>query len=437
MTAIGPQSQFRRSPPYATCIDRCRAVPHDAFTTPNSHRGARRACRAAAGRRRGGAGAALVARLPRQSVQPRRALAAGPIRSTGEPGAGGADRPRRISVRLDRMESALRQLTGTIEQLQYRNQQLEMQLKRMQDDTEYRFQQLGSKGGLPAGAAPRAMPPPGPVNAPPAAMPGSRSDVFDPAQHPNAPGAPRVLGNEAVVAAPEPNADNEAAGRRSGRPRRRRSARSLDARRRCAGAAECRRSPMQVRCRRRRLPPPRRATPAPPARSWRRCRRRPRRRTNTTWPTAMCCTRTTRWPSRPSAISCANIRTNSWCRTRNIGWARACSSASAIATRRKSFLAVSTKYETLRQGAGRAAAARPVAGRAQSEGSGLRHAGRSRTQISARLGEREARRRAGTKACALLRLRQSRQRKPKRFSPILAICPHWCWRFPAGRIRPR
>ena len=34
------------------------------------------------------------------------------------------------------MESALRQLTGTIEQLQYRNQQLESQLKRMQDDCQ-------------------------------------------------------------------------------------------------------------------------------------------------------------------------------------------------------------------------------------------------------------------------------------------------------------
>src|ERR1700730_12603460 len=44
--------------------------------------------------------------------------------------------PSELSVRLDRMENALRQLTGTIEQLQYRNQQLEMQLKRMQDDTE-------------------------------------------------------------------------------------------------------------------------------------------------------------------------------------------------------------------------------------------------------------------------------------------------------------
>src|ERR1017187_1333403 len=50
--------------------------------------------------------------------------------------------PGDLTVRLDRMENALRQLTGTIEQLQFRNQQIEMQLKRMQDGTEYRLQQL-------------------------------------------------------------------------------------------------------------------------------------------------------------------------------------------------------------------------------------------------------------------------------------------------------
>src|SRR5450759_2342418 len=55
--------------------------------------------------------------------------------------------PGDLTVRLDRIENMMRQLTGTIEQLQYRNQQIEMQLKRMQDDTEYRLQQLGSKGG--------------------------------------------------------------------------------------------------------------------------------------------------------------------------------------------------------------------------------------------------------------------------------------------------
>ena len=98
------------------------------------------------------------------------------------------------------MENALRQLTGTIEQLQYRNQQLEMQLKRMQDDTEYRLQQLGSKGSATPGgpAAPRGAPPP--------AAPGRRSDVFDPSQHPNAPGAPRALGNSAALALPDRNA---------------------------------------------------------------------------------------------------------------------------------------------------------------------------------------------------------------------------------------
>jgi tol-pal system protein YbgF len=109
--------------------------------------------------------------------------------------------PSDLSVRLDRMEGALRQLTGTIEQLQYRNQQLESQLKRMQDDTEYRFQQMGSRGGA---APPPQMTPSGQGNAPMAPPAGRRSDVFDPTQSPYAQGAPRILGNEAVIAAPEP-----------------------------------------------------------------------------------------------------------------------------------------------------------------------------------------------------------------------------------------
>jgi tol-pal system protein YbgF len=126
-----------------------------------------------------------------------------------------------LSVRLDRMENALRQLTGTIEQLQYRNQQLEMQLKRMQDDTEYRFQQQGAKGAI---VAPPQAAPSGQGGTPPSsAAPGRRSDVFDPAQHPNAPGAPRTLGNQAVIAAPERMQDNGApvgapGGRAAGAP---------------------------------------------------------------------------------------------------------------------------------------------------------------------------------------------------------------------------
>ena len=118
------------------------------------------------------------------------------VRSNVQGGAAAQHDPGDITVRLDRIENALRQLTGTIEQLQYRNQQLELQLKRVQDDTEYRFQQMGGRPG----AAPAA-----PSVAPPAAT-GRRGDVFDPAQQPNAPGAPRTLGNQTALAAPPQNA---------------------------------------------------------------------------------------------------------------------------------------------------------------------------------------------------------------------------------------
>src|SRR5690242_13368661 len=124
--------------------------------------------------------------------------------------------PGDVTVRLDRMENALRQLTGTIENLQYRNQQLEMQLKRMQDDTEYRFQQLGAKGSAPPPAQAVPMNPGSAPGGPPA-NPGRRSDVFDPSQHPSAPGAPRVLGNQAAIAVPEQGRDNGPVGAPGGR----------------------------------------------------------------------------------------------------------------------------------------------------------------------------------------------------------------------------
>lgn len=104
--------------------------------------------------------------------------------------------PGDVSVRIDRIEGALRQLTGTIEQLQYQNQQLQDRLKRMQDDTDYRFQQLGGRPGAP---------PPAGMSPPPSQqqVPGRRGDVFDPNQQPDAPGAPRALGNQTALATPQ------------------------------------------------------------------------------------------------------------------------------------------------------------------------------------------------------------------------------------------
>jgi tol-pal system protein YbgF len=107
-------------------------------------------------------------------------------RTTGE------DEPTTDQVlRIERLEAQIRQLTGTIEQLQYRNQQLENQLRST----------AATPGAQPVQALPpqparppvQAAVPPVPVTAAPPAS-GRRSDVFDPTQNPNAPGAPRTLG---------------------------------------------------------------------------------------------------------------------------------------------------------------------------------------------------------------------------------------------------
>ena len=99
-----------------------------------------------------------------------------------------------LSMRLDRLENQLRQMTGQIEQLQYRNQQLEAQVKRFQEEVDYR---------LPGGAAAPAVRPPAGAPAP-AGQPAKRSDAFDPNAQPAAPGAPRPLGTDPAATATAP-----------------------------------------------------------------------------------------------------------------------------------------------------------------------------------------------------------------------------------------
>ncbi|MDR6952150.1 tol-pal system protein YbgF [Ancylobacter sp. 3268] len=110
----------------------------------------------------------------------------GQVRSNNQPAPPAETPDEGTSVRIDRIENQLRQMTGMIEQLQYRNQQLDTQVKRLQEQLDMRM------GG---GAAPRA-----PLSEPAAGSPivpaqsGRRSDAFDPSQQPAAPGAPRPLG---------------------------------------------------------------------------------------------------------------------------------------------------------------------------------------------------------------------------------------------------
>ena len=118
-----------------------------------------------------------------------------------------------LVVRLGRIENQSRLMAGQIETLQYENRQLKEQLRKFQEDVEFRLNE--GKGGKPS-AAPA---PSGPVNGgnPGAGRPGKRGDAFDPAQAPGAAGTPMQLGStqpsaplppreavEAAEAAPRP-----------------------------------------------------------------------------------------------------------------------------------------------------------------------------------------------------------------------------------------
>ena len=126
-----------------------------------------------------------------------------------------------LVTRIGRLEATIRELTGSIEQLQYRNQQLEQQVQRLQEEAA----QEGRGPARAASAAQRPVgqysPPPAPATIapppvvaavpPPASAPiepppagARRGDAFDPSLNPNAPGAPRPLGTSTAATEPPP-----------------------------------------------------------------------------------------------------------------------------------------------------------------------------------------------------------------------------------------
>jgi tol-pal system protein YbgF len=133
-----------------------------------------------------------------------------------------------LLTRIDRLEAALRELTGTVEQLQYRNQQLEQQLRALQDASQTGARPPASPSpqapprpsaqySPPPAVAPPApviatAPPPAPIEPepPPPPPPGrsGRGDAFNPALNPAAPGAPRSLGTSTAATEPPPPVAN-------------------------------------------------------------------------------------------------------------------------------------------------------------------------------------------------------------------------------------
>jgi tol-pal system protein YbgF len=77
--------------------------------------------------------------------------------------------PVYVEDRLNQLQQAISLLTGQIEQLQYKNNQLQQQLEKMQADYEFRLEQVEKGGGRPGAAAPARPATPSTATAPPAA----------------------------------------------------------------------------------------------------------------------------------------------------------------------------------------------------------------------------------------------------------------------------
>jgi tol-pal system protein YbgF len=154
-----------------------------------------------------------------------------------------------LLTRIDHLEAELRDLTGTVEQLQYRNQQLEQQVQRLQAagpapaaTDQHAASQYSPSPYSPAPPAARQYappatgtaqyPPPTPPYSPPpadvasvapiappdASASGRHGDAFNPALDPTAPGAPRPLGTSTAATEPPPPVPDAGPARQPGAP---------------------------------------------------------------------------------------------------------------------------------------------------------------------------------------------------------------------------
>jgi len=115
-----------------------------------------------------------------------------------------------LLIRLGRLESQMRQINGQIEQMQFETRRLEEQLKKFQEDVEFRFRDGAQRppAGNPAQRRGEVLQPQ--INGDNRTEPQTQSvaviaqranrrgDAFDPSQAPDAPGAPRPLGSPAA-----------------------------------------------------------------------------------------------------------------------------------------------------------------------------------------------------------------------------------------------
>jgi tol-pal system protein YbgF len=159
-----------------------------------------------------------------------------------------------LVTRIDRLEEEIRNLTGSVEQLQYRNQQLEQTIQRLQGGAPAEPSRSAGQYAPPPGgqySSPPQYPPPsqypqsqypspGPQYPPPAGQAagqapgvasvvpmapgdagssaGRHGDAFDPSANPAAPGAPRPLGASTAANEPPPPVSSSGGPRQPGQP---------------------------------------------------------------------------------------------------------------------------------------------------------------------------------------------------------------------------
>ncbi|MBU6527078.1 tol-pal system protein YbgF [Methylocystis sp. MJC1] len=131
----------------------------------------------------------------------------------------GGPEPGALVTRVDRLERDIRRLTGQNEELQHKVQLLEEQLRAAKDAAPHPAD--------PAAAHPAAALPPVAGAPSPATTGMRRSDAFDPASDPLAPGAPKPLGTTAP-SAPLANPPKTVAGSVSSAPPVREAGQPLD-----------------------------------------------------------------------------------------------------------------------------------------------------------------------------------------------------------------
>ncbi|WOJ89871.1 tol-pal system protein YbgF [Methylocapsa polymorpha] len=122
--------------------------------------------------------------------------------------------PAGLTVRIDRLDNQMRQINGQIEQLQFETRRLSEQLRKFQEDVDFRFQDVGGRSPPPPGGpkpvqkrtdAPESVIEPGvdpqrfATTAPNSARP-SRRRRLQPGRRSGCAGSARPLGSPAATA---------------------------------------------------------------------------------------------------------------------------------------------------------------------------------------------------------------------------------------------